>query len=202
LFEGRGFERGEAFEGGFAVGVEAEVFEDLCGAGGDGGSGEVEGAAVEGGDDFDGVGVGEVFGAAGDFEGGDVDVGHGEGREDGGDVIGVEEGFVALDVDVDVGVDGAGHGEEAVGAAGEIGRGHEAGPAAFVAEGLDFGGVGGDVDFVELRAGFRGAVDPGKQGLAGDLAEDLAGEPAGGQAGGDDGDDALLQAMVLLVVQV
>jgi len=176
------------------------VFEDGCGAGGDGGSGEVEGAAVEGGDDFDSVGVGDVFGAAGDFEGCDVYMGHGEGCEDGGDVIGMEEGFVALDVDVDRGIDGAGDGEEAVGAAGEVGRGHDAGPVAVAAEGFDFGGVGGNDDFVELRAGFCGAVDPGEQGLAGDLAEDFAGQAAGGQAGGDDGDDALLQAMILLVV--
>ena len=74
---------------------------------GDGGAGEVEGAAVGGGDDFDGVGVGDVFGGAEDFEGGDVDVRVREGAEEGGDVFGVEEGFVALDVDVDVGGDGA-----------------------------------------------------------------------------------------------
>ena len=34
---------------------------------GDGGAGEVEGAAVGGGDYFDGVGVGDVFGGAEDF---------------------------------------------------------------------------------------------------------------------------------------
>ena len=45
----------------------------------DGGAGEVEGAAVGGGDYFYGVGVGDVFGAAADFEGGDVDAGLGEG---------------------------------------------------------------------------------------------------------------------------
>ncbi len=36
-------------------------------------------------------------------------------------MLGLEEGFVALDVDVDVGVDELGDGVEAVGAAGEIG---------------------------------------------------------------------------------
>ncbi len=75
---------------------------------GDGGAGEVEGAAVGGGDDFDGVGVVDVLGGAEDFEGGDFDVRLGEGAEEGGEVFGFEEGFVALDVDVDVGVDAAG----------------------------------------------------------------------------------------------
>ena len=88
---------------------------------GDGGAGEVEGAAVGGGDYFYGVGVGDVGGGAADFEGGDFDVGVGEGAEEGGEVFGLEEGLVALDVDVDVGVDLLGDGVDAVGAAGEVG---------------------------------------------------------------------------------
>ncbi len=75
---------------------------------GDGGAGEVEGAAVGGGDYFYGVWVGDVLGGAEDFEGGDFDLGPGEGAEERGEVFGFEEGFVALDVDVDVGVDVAG----------------------------------------------------------------------------------------------
>ena len=81
LFEGAGGESGEAVEGGFAVGVEADVLPVLrCGVVfgiavvGDGGAGEVEGAAVGGGDYFYGVWVGDVFGGAEDFEGGDFDV--------------------------------------------------------------------------------------------------------------------------------
>ncbi len=85
---------------------------------GDGGAGEVEGAAVGGGDDFDGVWVGDVFGGAEDFEGGDLDVRLCEGAEEGGEVFGLEEGLVALDVDVDVGGDLLGDGVDAVGAAG------------------------------------------------------------------------------------
>lgn len=59
---------------GSAVGVEAEVLEVAGLAGfagalvavvGDGGAGEVEGASVGGGNDFDGVRVGDVFGSAG-----------------------------------------------------------------------------------------------------------------------------------------
>ena len=87
----------------------------------DGGAGEVEGAAVGGGDYLYGVGVGDVFGGAEDFEGGDFDVVVSERAEEGGEVLGFEERFVALDVDVDVGVNVLGDGVDAVGAAGEVG---------------------------------------------------------------------------------
>ncbi len=67
LFEGAGGQGGEAQERGFAVGVEADVLPVLRGVAnagiaiiGDGGAGEVEGAAVGGGDYFDGVWVGKV----------------------------------------------------------------------------------------------------------------------------------------------
>ena len=56
---------------------------------GDGGAGEVECAAIGGGDDFDGVWVGDVFGGAEDFEGGDLDVGLGKGTKEGGEVLGL-----------------------------------------------------------------------------------------------------------------
>ena len=65
-----------------------------------------------------------------------------------------------------------------------------AGPAAGVAEGLDFFGVGGDDYIVEGGAGFGRSVDPGEERLAGDGEQDFAGEAGGGQAGGDDSDDA------------
>ena len=64
LFEGAGGQGGEALERGFAVGVEADVLPVLrrvrsgIAVVGDGGAGEVEGAAVGGGDYFDGVWVG------------------------------------------------------------------------------------------------------------------------------------------------
>ena len=71
LFEEAVGQGGEAVEGGFAVGVEADVLPvgrcRVVAVVGDGGAGEVEGAAVGGGDDFDGVGVGDVFGSAEDF---------------------------------------------------------------------------------------------------------------------------------------
>ncbi len=105
---------------------------------GDGGSGEVEGAAVVGGDYFYGVGVGDVFGGAEDFEGGYVDGGVGEGSEERGQVFGLQEGFVALDVDVDGGGADLGYGVEAVGAGGEVGRGHLVGPEVLDAEVGDF----------------------------------------------------------------
>ena len=86
-----------------------------------GGAGEVESAAVVGGDNFDGVWVVDIFGSAENFEGGDFDLRLGEGVEERGEVLGLEEGFVALDVDIDVGRDLLGYGVDAVGAAGEIG---------------------------------------------------------------------------------
>lgn len=125
LFECADGQGGEAVEGGFAVGVEADVLPvirvGVVAVVGDGGAGEVEGATVGSGDYFYGVGVGDVAGGAADFEGGDFDLGVGEGAEEGGDVFGFEEGFVALDVDVDVGVDVLGDCVDTVGAAGEIG---------------------------------------------------------------------------------
>jgi hypothetical protein len=187
-------EGGEAVEGGLAVGVEAEVFPVGDGAGGvavvgDGGAGEVEGAAVEGGDDFDGVGVGDVLFGAGNFEGGDVHVRMGEGAQERADVVRVEEGFVALDVDVDVCRVELGYGVDAVGPAGEGGRGHFHGPVIFVAEIGYFIGVGGDEDMVKLGAGAGRLDDPGEHGPTGDFAEDLAGKTGGGEAGGDDAED-------------
>ena len=117
--------------------------------------------------------------------------GLGEGAEQGGEVFGSEEGFVALDVDVDVGVVELGDGVEAVGAAGEVGRGELAGPVVAVAEVGDFFGVGGDEDVVELGAGAGGLVDPGEHGASGDGAEDFAGQAGGGEAGGDDAEDGV-----------
>jgi hypothetical protein len=192
-------------EGGAVVGVEADVFEVRdwgctfyvlrCSVIGDGGAGEVEGAAGGGGDDFYGVGVGDVFGRAGGFEGGDggrVD-GVVEGRDECGDVRGAEEGFVALEVDVDVGVGPLGElgdGVDAVGAGGEVGRGEFAGDVEGAAESGDLFGVGGDQDAVELGAGAGGFDGPGEERLAGDDAEELARQAGGGEAGGDDAEGA------------
>jgi hypothetical protein len=184
LFEEAGGQGGETLEDGFAVGVETDVLPvlrcDSVTVVWDGGSGEVEGAAVGGGDYFYGVGVGDVFGRAEDFEGGDLDVLLGEGAQEGGEVLGFEQGLVALDVDVDVGVMVPGDGVDTVGAAGEIGRGELDGPLVAVAELGDLVGVGGDEDAVELGAGVGGVVDPGEHGASGDGAEDFAGKARGG----------------------
>ena len=70
-FQGAGAQGVEAVQGFCTISVEAKM---LPGRGalavaivGDGGAGEVEGSAVKVGDDFDGVGVGDVFGGAGGF---------------------------------------------------------------------------------------------------------------------------------------
>jgi len=197
LFEICRWERGEPLEGGAAVGVEAEMLP----AGGsvavavvrDGGAGEVEGAAVWCGDDFDYVGVGEAVIRAADFEGGNSDLGASERVEQGFDVAGLEEGFVGLDVDVDVGGDLASYGEEAVAATGEIGRGHQATPVARGTELGDLFGVGCDDDLVGLakfRAAEGGFNNPGKERLAAESAEHLAGEARGGETRGNDSEDA------------
>jgi hypothetical protein len=108
-------------------------------------------------------------------------------------VVGVEEGFVALDVDVDVevAVEGVlGDGVEAIGAAGEVRVCEQKGEVVLGAEGGDLGGVGGDDDVVERGAGLGGAVDPEQEGFAEDGAEDFAGKAGGSQARGDDAKDA------------
>jgi hypothetical protein len=198
LFECAGRQGGEALECGFAVGVEADVLPilrccDVAGLSvavkGDGGAGEVEGAAVGGGDYFDCVGVGDVLGGAADFEGGDFDVRTGEGMEERGEVLGFEEGFVALDVDVDVGGDLLGDGVNAVGAAGQGGGGELDRPVVLMTEVGYFFGVGGDDDSVELGAGAGGFEDPGEHGAAGDGAKDFTGEAGRGKARGDDAED-------------
>jgi len=165
----------------------------------DSGSGEVEGAAVGSGDYFYGVGVGDVFGRAEDFEGGDFHVLLGEGAQEGGEVLSFEEGLVALDVDVDVGVVVAGDGVDAVGAAGEVGRGELDGPLVAMAELGDLVGVGGDEDAVELGAGAGGIVNPGEHGASGDGAKDFAREAGGGQAGGDYAEDGRLHLLAELL---
>jgi hypothetical protein len=196
--EGAGRELGEAVEGGAAIGVEADVL-PVLGMGlvasfvpivGDGGAREVKGAAVGGGDDLDRVGIGDVLFRAGDLEGRDVDVGVLEGCEQGGEVLGLEQGLVALDVDVDLGGEALGDGVDAVGAAGEVGRGELDGPAVGAAERGDLFGVGGDDDLIELGAGASGLVNPGEHGTAGDLAQNLARQAGGGETGGNDAEGA------------
>ena len=76
-----GGRRGREFlQRGFAIGVDAEMLAIAGKAGivaieGDGGAGEVERAAVGGGDDFDGAGIVDVVRRAADGEGGDLDLG-------------------------------------------------------------------------------------------------------------------------------
>src|ERR1039458_8232423 len=156
----------------------------------DGGAGEVERPAVGGGDHLDGVGIGDVLRSAGDLEGGDggggIWEGVGEGAKQSGDVFGTEQRLVALDVDVDFGVDELGDSVNAVGAAGQIGRGELDGEAELAAESDDFFGVSSDDDLVELRAGAGGVDNPGEQRATGDLAKDLARQAGGGETSGND----------------
>ena len=163
----------------------------LCGSGcdsvadtlvavvGDDGAGEVERAVVVGGDHLYGVGVGDVLGRTEDFEGGDcnfIRAGRvGEGCQQSGEVLRLEERLVALDIDVDVGVAKLSDGVEAVGAGGQVGRGHLDGPAVAGAEIGYLFGVGRDQDLVELGAGASSFVDPCQHGASGDAAKDFAG---------------------------
>ena len=116
----------------------------------------------------------------------------GEGFQKCGEVLGFEEGFIALDVDVNVGGDELGDGVDAVGATEEIGGGELDGPVVLMAKIRYFFGVGGDDDAVELRTGYGGFVDPGEHGAAGDGAKDFAGEACGGEASRDDTEDGEL----------
>ena len=131
----------EEIERGLAIGVQADVF-PVGGRGigrvaviRDGGAGEVERAPVGGGDNFYGVGVGDVFRSAGDLDRGDIDVREREGPEQCGDVVRAQQGFIALDVDVDVGVVGLRDRVQAIGAAGQRRRGELDGDVQAAAEG-------------------------------------------------------------------
>lgn len=203
LFECARGQGGETFQRGFAVGVEADVF-PVFGRGvlawlsvvgapvavvGNGGSGEVESSAICCGDDFDGVGIGDVLGRAADFEGGDFYARSGKGSQERGEVFGLEEGLVALDVDVDVGGEELGYGVDAVGSAGEIGGGELDGPVILAAEIGDLVGVCCDDNAGELRAGDGGFVDPGEHGTTGDGTKDFARQTRGGEACGNDAKD-------------
>ncbi len=105
-------------------------------------------------------------------------------------MLGFEEGFVTLNVDVDVCLVELGDGVDAVSATGQLGGGELDGPAVLVAEIDDLLGVGGDEDVIELGAGLGCGVDPGEHRAASDGAEDFAREAGGGEASGDDAEDA------------
>ncbi len=193
-FEGRWWERGEAFECGAAVGVEAEMFEGFGGAAAvkrDRRAREIQRAVINCSDDFDGVGVGDIFGAAADLECGYVYVGLRKGCEERSDVFGTEEWLVSLDVDVYVGVAVEGDGVEAVGTAGEFGSGEDKGPVVLRAEAGDLRRVDGDEDIVKLRAGKGGTDDPGEEWFASEGAEHLARQARGGEACRDDAEDGV-----------
>jgi hypothetical protein len=157
----------------------------------DSGAGEIEGAAVDGGDDFYSVGVGDIFRSTTNFERGYVDVCLRERAYKGDDVFGSEQRFVTLNIDVDIGVVELRDGVKAVGSAGEIGRGEFDRDVETMAEGGDFFGVGSDEDLVELGAGLGRLDDPGEERLAGDFAEELTGKAGGGEAGRNDAEDAV-----------
>jgi hypothetical protein len=113
----------------------------------------------------------------------------GERAEEGGEVLGFEEGFVALDVDVDVRGDLLRDGVDAVGATLQIGGGELDGPVVLMAEIGYLFGVGGDDDTVELGACGGGFVDPGEHGPVGDDAKDFTGETGGGETSRNDAED-------------
>ena len=186
-------ESGESIERCLAIGVDAEMLavsgKAAVAIEGDGGARKVEGAIVAGGDDFDGVGIGDVGGGAADGEGGDLDLGALEQLQHGCEVAGREERLVALDVDVDVGGDGLGDGVDAVGAAGAVLGGEDGGERVGLRVVEDFIGVSGDEDLIEEGAGAGGAIDPGEHGLAGDFAENFAGQARGAETRGDDGEN-------------
>ena len=118
--------RGKAVECSLAVCVKADVFpvgglSGCVAVVGDGGAGEVERATIGGGDDLDGVWICNIRRSAGNFEGRDVDVRACKRAEKSSEVFGTDEGFVTLDVDVDVSWVDLGDGMDAVRAAGQVG---------------------------------------------------------------------------------
>ena len=152
---------------------------------GDGGAGEVEGAAFPVADDFDDVGVGDFGGVVdGAGEGGDgvfADAG-----DEAVDFFGVDGGFVSLEVEVEVGFDFFGDFGHAVSAGGVAGISHD-GLATEVFDGaVDAFVVGGDEDALGFFATDGFFPDPLDEGLVPQEDEGFAGEAGGGVAGGND----------------
>ena len=186
---------GELIQGVCTVGIEADVFPEarmaVIPVEGDRGAGEVEGAAVERGNDLDYVGVIDAFWRAGDPQGGDVDVSAEEGTKQGRQVLRLEERLVTLDVDVDVRGDLFGYSLDAIRSAGEIGRGHAKGPAAFQAEVRNLAGVGRDDGGIESGAPNRCFVDPFEHWSACDAAKHLLRKTGGREPRRNDAEHAL-----------
>ena len=182
LFEGSRRECGEALEGTPAVGIQAEVLEvmDVPGAvsiEGNRGAGEIERAAILRRDDFDGIGIVDIFGGATNFKSGCVNAWVVERLQEGFNMAWGQEGFVPLDVDVDLGRDLLGNRMQTVGSAGQSRGCHAPGPAAILAELGDLVGVHGDYEPVNLWTGKGGFIDTLQKGLACDFAEHFSWKP-------------------------
>lgn len=189
---------GVSGEGGSPVGIEADVLPvrrvnpaAICLAVvGDGCAREVERTTIDSGDHFDHIWVGDGSGGAGDPEGGDIDVRVLEGSKEGRDMLRLDEGFVALDINVDIGWNLLGDGLNTIGSAGKAGGGHLEGPAAVSTKIGDLLGVGGDDGGGEAWATKGGFVDPGEHGLPGDGSKNFSGKAGGGEACGDNAEHA------------
>ena len=174
---------GNFAEGGGGEGVEADVFVECFGGGGvavvrDLAAGEVEGVSFVVADNLRDLGIGGVVGI-GDFLFESPQVAVVIGRlEEVADHLFVDEGFIALPIDPNVGVDEVFFEklDEAFGAVGAAFGGHD----RSAAEGLDelrgFLGVDGEDDFVEEGNFARGVPDPFEKGLIVEHGEHFAGE--------------------------
>ena len=149
-----------------------------------------KGAAIERGDDFDRVGIGEFLRRTIDGERGNLNLGSREEIEQWGEEIGREGWLVALDVDVNVGVDLAGHFPHTVRSAGAIGRGHDDGDRPRAARFGYFFRVGGDNYRVHQAARAGRAPHPLHHGPPSDGTQDLGCQARGREPRGNDGCDA------------
>ncbi len=178
-----GGQLGNFAEGGGREGVEADVLVECFGGGGvavvrDLAAGEVEGVSFVVADNLRDLGIGGVVGI-GDFlfEGPEVAVVIG-GLEEVADHLLVDEGFIALPIDPNVGVDEIFFVklDEALGAIGAAFGGHDRSAAKGLDEICGFVGVDGKDDFVEEGNFARGIPDPLEQGLIVEHGEHFAGK--------------------------
>ena len=102
----------------------------------------------------------------------------------------LQERFITLNVDVDFCIYALRDGVNAVGAAGEGGRGKLAVPSVFVAEGCDLFRISGHKQVVELRASFRRVPYPSEHGATGYRPQDLAWQTSRSEACRNDAHDA------------
>src|SRR5271165_4342465 len=100
----------------FAIGDAANVVAVV----GESGAGEIESASIGGADHLDSVGIVDLIGRAARGKGSNFHFRSRHGLKQGVEMLGPEQGLVALDIDVDIGGNGLGNRMDAIRATGAV----------------------------------------------------------------------------------